>query len=62
MMLVSDNEMIDSIGGGEIENEVIQYAKTITVIKIKTFHLDNQAGVHLGMICGNENTIIFITI
>lgn len=39
MMLVSDNEMIDSIGGGEIENEVIQYAKTITGIKIKNFIL-----------------------
>ncbi|MGN1181692.1 MAG: selenium cofactor biosynthesis protein YqeC [Faecalibacillus sp.] len=60
MMLVHDNQIIDSIGGGAIENEVIQKARTIHDIEIVKYHLDNKDSEKLGMICGGSNTILFI--
>lgn len=60
MMMVCADEIIDSIGGGAIENEVITYAKNVSSVQLKTFDLDNATSASLGMICGGQNTILFI--
>lgn len=62
MMFVCDDEIIDSIGGGAIENAVIQDAKNIDKITFKNYSLSAGDGGKLGMVCGGENTIMFIPI
>lgn len=60
MMLVTKNGQIDSIGGGAIENQVIQDAKDIITPCIKEYNLDASDSAKLGMICGGTNKILFL--
>lgn len=60
MMVVDKERMIDSIGGGAIENEVIKDAKSIHHVTIKEYHLNNKDSEKLGMICGGSNSILFV--
>lgn len=62
MMLVHDHGIIDTIGGGSIEYQVIQDAKTIKDVQIKTYYLNNKDSSSLGMICGGSNKVLFIPI
>lgn len=60
MMFVSENGIIDSIGGGAIENAVIQEAHHVQHVLLKEYHLNNKDSEKLGMICGGSNHILFI--
>lgn len=60
MMLVNDHEVIDSIGGGALENAVINDAKKIKNIEVKEYYFNNENGADLQMICGGYNKILYI--
>ena len=62
MMLVTEQGILGSIGGGVLEKNVIAYAKNVTGICRETFSLSNEESRNLGMICGGSNEIIFIPI
>lgn len=61
MMLVSNHQVFDSIGGGILEAQVIQDAKEITSIQKREYVVDAQEG-HLNMTCGGRNVILFVPI
>lgn len=61
MMLINDH-IIDTIGGGEIEALVIEEAKSITKPTVQEYHLDSSTSASLGMICGGYNKILMIPI
>lgn len=60
MMLVTSNGQIDSLGGGAIENQVINDSKSITTPCIKEYNLGPSDASKLGMICGGTNKVLFI--
>lgn len=60
MMLVTKDGQIDTIGGGAIENQVINDAKSITSPCIKEYNLGPSDSAKLGMICGGTNKVLFI--
>lgn len=62
MMLVHENGIIDTIGGGRIEYQVIQDAKVCQNIQMKTYTLNNEDSSNLGMICGGTHKVLFIPI
>lgn len=62
MMLIGNNQIIGSIGGGILEKEVIDTAPKIKEITIKDFSLSNEEGADLGMICGGTNRILFVPV
>lgn len=62
MMLVTDNEIIDTIGGGPIENAVIQAARAHSTAFIEEFILNNTDAGNLGMTCGGKNRVLFLPI
>ncbi|MCF0110969.1 MAG: putative selenium-dependent hydroxylase accessory protein YqeC [Erysipelotrichaceae bacterium] len=62
MMLVCEEETIDTIGGGAEEAEIIRQAKQIHNVTEITYDLDNRKNAQLGMICGGTNTILFIPV
>ena len=60
MMLVTDKEIMGSIGGGVLENAVIKYARKTSAVSYESFHLSNEESKNLGMICGGTNRILFV--
>ncbi|MGM9917407.1 selenium cofactor biosynthesis protein YqeC [Anaerotignum sp.] len=62
MMFVGENQIIDSIGGGAVEFGVIEEAKKHPQAMIKEYHLNNEDGGKLGMICGGSNKVLFLPI
>lgn len=60
MMLVTDQGMIGSIGGGILEKTVMDRAKTMKEITTDQFDLSNRDSAGLGMICGGKNEILYI--
>ena len=62
MMLITESEFIDSVGGGNIEYAVIEDAKTCTGVMIRDYNLNNKDSIRLGMICGGSNKVLFIPI
>lgn len=62
MMLVKDNEVIDTIGGGAIELAAIEAARKNNSVFISEFSLNNKEAGDLGMACGGKNTVLFIPI
>lgn len=60
MMLVCEDEIIDSIGGGAVEYAAIEDAKECSSIMIKEYALNNKDSVRLGMICGGTNKVLFV--
>ena len=60
MMLVNENGILGSIGGGVLEHAVIKHAKEAGAISTSEFNLSNEESAALGMICGGENQILFI--
>ena len=62
MMLVRDNEIIDTIGGGPIEHAVIKDARSNKSAFIKEYSLNNNDAGDLGMACGGKNTVLFIPV
>ena len=62
MMLVNENDIIDTIGGGAIEHAVIQDARTRKSAFIQDYTLDNTEASNLGMVCGGKNTVLFLPV
>lgn len=62
MMLVTENEVIDTIGGGSIEHEAIMTARVNHSAFIKDYSLNNEAAENIGMICGGKNKILFLPV
>ncbi len=60
MMFVTEDKIIDTIGGGAIEFEAIQDAKNISEVTIKEYQLNNTQAQNLGMICGGTNKVLFV--
>lgn len=62
MMLVTESEIIDSIGGGAIEFAVIEEARHCSEVMMKEYQLDNEKSRELGMVCGGTNKVLFIPV
>ena len=62
MMFVGENCVIDSIGGGTVEKAVIEDAGNVNKVIKKEYHLSNEDGADLGMVCGGSNTVLFIPV
>ena len=62
MMLVSDNKVIDTIGGGSIEACVIEDARSTKDVTEREYNLGDEEVKRLGMICGGSNKVLFIPI
>ena len=62
MMLVGDDFVLDTIGGGEVEALAIEDAKKVHGVFIKEYVLDNERSRELGMICGGTQTILFVSL
>lgn len=62
MMLVSDNKVIDTIGGGAIEACVIEDAHSTKDVTEREYNLGDEEVKRLGMICGGSNRVLFIPV
>lgn len=62
MMLVHNDEIIDTIGGGKVEYQAILDARDCDRIMIKDYDLSNAESATLGMICGGHNKVLFIPV
>lgn len=62
MMLVGEDEVLGTIGGGETEYQVIEHAKETTSIMIREYVLNNKSVNGLDMICGGSIEVMFISI
>ena len=62
MMLVSEDAVLDTIGGGPVEYAAIQDARTCQNAAIRDYILNNQAGARLGMVCGGSNKVLFLPV
>jgi xanthine dehydrogenase accessory factor len=60
MMFVSKDEVIDSVGGGLVENQVIQDCKDITEIEVKDYQFSRENGKNLEMVSDGSNKTLFI--
>ena len=62
MMLVHENGVIDTIGGGKVEYQAILDAKECKEVMIKEYDLSNAESATLGMVCGGYNKVLFIPV
>lgn len=62
MMIVHENGIIDSVGGGPLEAAVIRDAEGCIHAHVNEYHLNNAESRKLGMICGGNNKVLFIPI
>ncbi|MBR6518089.1 MAG: putative selenium-dependent hydroxylase accessory protein YqeC [Oscillospiraceae bacterium] len=62
MMFVGNGFTVDSIGGGPVEFAAVKDARCCTKTITKRYDLSNEESEKLGMICGGENTVLFIPI
>ena len=60
MMFVTDQGIIDSIGGGSVEAAAIEDARNCHECMIRSYELNAKDKERLGMICGGRNTVLFI--
>ena len=60
MMLVTDEKIIETIGGGRVEYQAILDARNEEGIRSHHYVLSNKEGAKLGMICGGRNDVLFI--
>ena len=60
MMLVTDEKIIETIGGGRVEYQAILDARNEEGIRSHHYELSNKEGAKLGMICGGRNDVLFI--
>ncbi len=62
MMLVTEDKVYDSIGGGAVEFAAIEEARTCDRVMIKSYDLSSKDPKNLGMICGGTNKVLFIPV
>ena len=57
---VTDEKIIETIGGGRVEYQAILDARNEEGIRSHHYELSNKEGAKLGMICGGRNDVLFI--
>ncbi len=62
MMLVKEDQVIDTIGGGRVEYQAILDARNTNHVCVRHYELNNSQGATLGMICGGSNDVLFIPV
>lgn len=62
MMLVTEDHVLGSIGGGEPEYLAIQYARAISTLEIKDYTMNYTVANGLDMVCGGRITVLFIPV
>ena len=62
MMLVGQNEILGSIGGGEPEYLAICHARENPVFDLQEYALNNTSPNGLDMICGGRIKVLFILV
>ncbi|MEE1031366.1 MAG: selenium cofactor biosynthesis protein YqeC [Ruminococcus sp.] len=60
MMYVTDEKIIDTIGGGAIEFAAIKDARKVKEATVKEYSLSNSDASDIGMICGGTNKVLFV--
>ena len=59
-MVITDDEIFDTIGGGHLEHKAIKYAKKMLVSGKSCQHIEHfQLGSNLGQCCGGNTTVLF---
>jgi len=59
-MVITEDAIFDTIGGGHLEHKVIQYANQMLVTGTTTQHLESyQLGIHLNQCCGGSANVLF---
>lgn len=62
MMLVTQEEVLDTIGGGSVEYTAIQDARNSPQAAIRRYNLNSSDVRNLGMVCGGSNTVLFLPV
>lgn len=62
MMLVTQDKVLDTIGGGSVEYAAIQDARAERTAAIRHYNLSSEDGGKLGMICGGSNEVLFLPV
>lgn len=62
MMLVTEKGILGTVGGGILEAAVIEDARSTKATWTKEYSLNSRDKDRLGMICGGNNTILFIPV
>lgn len=59
-MVITSDDIFDTIGGGHLEHKTIKYAKTMLANGKNAQHLEHfQLGSNLGQCCGGNATVLF---
>ncbi|WOH36052.1 xanthine dehydrogenase accessory protein XdhC [Thalassotalea fonticola] len=59
-MVITEDDIFDTIGGGHLEHKTIKYAKTMLASGKNAQHLEHfQLGSNLGQCCGGNATVLF---
>ncbi|WNC68303.1 xanthine dehydrogenase accessory protein XdhC [Thalassotalea nanhaiensis] len=59
-MVITKDDIFDTIGGGHLEHKTIKYAKTMLAEGKSAQHLEHfQLGSNLGQCCGGNATVMF---
>lgn len=62
MMLVTEDEVIDTIGGGAVEYAAITDARTDHRPAIRRYVLNSEDSRRLGMVCGGSAEVLFLPV
>ena len=59
-MVITENEIFDTIGGGHLEHKVIKFANQLLVEDKDCQQLEHfQLGIHLDQCCGGSANVLF---
>ena len=62
MMLVTEDHVLGSIGGGEPEYLAIRHAKTLSAVDTKDYTMNNTVANGLDMVCGGRIRVLFLPV
>ncbi len=60
MMFVTENKIVDSIGGGAVEFAAIEAARQNREAAIRSYNLNKKEENALDMVCGGSNRVLFL--
>ena len=60
MMFVTEQEIVDSIGGGAVEAAAIEAARKEPAAALRSYDLNKQNKNALDMVCGGSNQVLFL--
>ena len=62
MMLVTEDRILGSIGGGEPEYLAIQHARSLSALDLQDYTMNNTVANGLDMVCGGRIKVLFIPV